>query len=144
MSLLEEAASAVVRNKLHRLQAALSQEPSLLTDRDSDGYTLLHRAAFMGSTECLRILLAAGACTKATSTDGGMTALCLAAGLGHEACVRELLAAGANVEAAAAAGRRPLHVAALGGHLGCLQQLLDAGADCNVVDDGIAGSGGNR
>ena len=70
MSLLEEAASAVVRNKLHRLQAALSQEPSLLTDRDSDGYTLLHRAAFMGSTECLRILLAAGACTKATSTDG--------------------------------------------------------------------------
>ena len=138
MTLLEEASSAVVRNDVHWLQAALSQQPSLLNDRDRSGYTLLHRAAFMGSTECLRILLVAGACTEATSTDGGLTALCWAAHQGHEACVRELLAAGANTEAAAVVGRRLLHDAAHQGHLGCLRQLLDAGADCNVVDDGGA------
>ena len=70
MSWLVETILAVGRNDGQRLKAALSQQPSLLTYRDSAGFTLLHRAAAAGSTECLRLLLVAGACTEATVTEG--------------------------------------------------------------------------
>ncbi len=119
-------------NDTQWLLAAFRRHPSLSTDRNSDGNTLLHWTAAKGSASCLRTLLAAGASIEVT-TPLGATALHLAAQEGHEACVRELLAAGANVEAAANNGSRPLHIAAQDGHVGCLQQLLDAGADADAT-----------
>ena len=71
MSSMDEVTSVVDHNDVQQLQAALSQQPSLATASNDGGYTLLHRAASMGSTECLQVLLAAGASTEATSTEGG-------------------------------------------------------------------------
>jgi ankyrin repeat protein len=107
-SLQDEATTAVARGNLQWLRAALRQQPSLANAKDSDGYTLLQRAAFWGSTECLRVLLATDACIEAATAEEGFRALYMAAQEGHDACVRELLAAGANFEAAAMDGVKRL------------------------------------
>lgn len=51
------------------LKALLKSDPKLLISRNRDGWTPLHQAAFMGSLECVEVLLAAGADIKVVCND---------------------------------------------------------------------------
>jgi ankyrin repeat protein len=61
----------------------LAKDPSFATEKDDRGWTILHQEALAGSTATVKVLLAAGADSNAT-TDHGMTPLQLAESLGWE------------------------------------------------------------
>ena len=94
----------------------------------------LHAACRAGDAALARLLLAAGASTRAANTDGA-TPLHVAAGLGRAEAAAALLEAGADPQAVDADGAAPLHHAAQGGHSDCAQLLLSAGAAADPRDD---------
>ena len=95
-------------------------------DRSShDGATLLHFAAYLGLTACVRKLCKTSV-TIDTMTDRNATALHYASLRGHVDCVRTLCEAGAMVEQVADDGMTPLHLAATHGHALCVQVLCEA------------------
>lgn len=98
-------------------------------DGVADGESPLTLAAYHGSADAVRLLLAAGASARPPSADG-WSALHSAAQEGYVDVVRQLLANG-DVDPAAAdsAGYTPLHAAAqAGGGLEVVCLLLNAGA----------------
>ena len=126
----------------------------LLTRRENPFF----KAAKMGDTETLKILLQKGANIEARTYGDNQTALHLAADGGHQAAIQFLLDKGANIEARdpevtalylAVAQRHQaaillllergakitmgeLDVAARKGSEAVMRLLLDRGADCNV------------
>ncbi len=100
---------------------------------DECGNTALHKAAFNGYADCVKILLATGANINAVNRDG-RTAVQKAAKNGHADCVRMLLAVGADVDAVDRDGRTALYLAACRGHADCVELLLAVGAEVNAVD----------
>jgi ankyrin repeat protein len=97
-------------------------------------------AARRGDTDLARGLIASGAAPGGWPGDGGQTPLHAAAWYGRVEVARLLLAAGAAPGAADAAGRTPLHVAAMTTHasaaaaLALARVLLAAGADPRARD----------
>ncbi|XP_035696699.1 ankyrin repeat domain-containing protein 49-like [Branchiostoma floridae] len=89
----------------------LDSEPKLLTAADSDGYTLLHKAAYMGDMALLKELLERGADINAKTHDGWQ-ALHSACRWNHVDVASLLLQAGADINATSSGGNTPLHVAA--------------------------------
>lgn len=90
-----------------RLEELLREEAELARAWTPDGFTALHYAAFFGSPEAVRALVAAGADVEARST---------------------------NQEFAPEA--TPLHSAAAAGRIDNAEALLDAGADPNARQHG--------
>ena len=90
-----------------RLEELLREDAELARAWTPDGFTALHYAAFFGSPEAVRALVAAGADVEATST---------------------------NQEFAPEA--TPLHSAAAAGRMDNAEALLDAGADPNARQHG--------
>ena len=108
-----------------------------------DGWTALHLAAFMGSEDATRTLLKHGASIDAISTNGtANTPLCAAlAGRGNTEVVQILLDGGADVNALAAHGVTPLHLAASRGADNLVRELVTRGANVNAeMDDGTTPS----
>ena len=99
---------------------------------DRNGASLLEQAVRSNAIDCVRVLLAAKARTKADGN--GRPPLLVAAGLGRDAIVRELLQAGARVDGADKEETTPLILASERGHLGAVQALLKAGADVDHSD----------
>lgn len=122
---------AAVVGRAERLDELLSAEPSLVGKRTPDGWTALHLAAFFGPTASTERLLAHGADVRAVSQNAqANTPLHAAlAGRGDPAVVEQLLLGGADVNAGAAQGVTPLHVAASRGNLDLIKRLLARGAD---------------
>lgn len=77
-------------NMAPSLREHLATNPSLVSAKGHNGWTLLHQEASAGSTATVRVLLEAGADPNAAA-DNGMTPLQLAQALGWEPVV-ELLA----------------------------------------------------
>ncbi|HTW64376.1 MAG TPA: ankyrin repeat domain-containing protein [Bryobacteraceae bacterium] len=122
-------------------------------DRGADtmlgtGTTPLMRAAKVGDTEVMQLLLAKGADPKLT-TRFGITTVMAAAGLGTKeedttgrrktedeaiAAIKLLLAAGVDVNAADRQGQTALHGAAQKGYDQVVQFLADHGAKLDVKD----------
>jgi ankyrin repeat protein len=95
--------------------------------------TPLHYAAVIGSTESIKVLLAAGANVNARDNMEA-TPLILAAWSPER--IRMLLAAGADPNARTKSGRTALMVAAgRSGSAAGVKLLLDAGADANAADE---------
>jgi cytohesin len=91
-------------------------------------------ASKKGHTECVRLLLEAGA-DKNSKMNDGKTPLHLASLNGHTECVRLLLEAGADKNSKMNDGKTPLHLASHNGHPECVRLLLEAGADNDVYDN---------
>ncbi len=98
--------------------------------------TPLCTAAMRNSTDCLNILLDAGASLEFPSRYG--TPLWTAAAFGSNECLNALIARGALVNAANVNGRTALDIAASQGNVECLKTLIKAGALLNAASkDGI-------
>ena len=97
----------------------------LVNDVHDEDDLALRRASFYGRTECVRLLLDAGADVHAKNDD----ALGYASESGHAECVQLLLAAGADVHAK---NDEALSLASKRGHTECVRRLIQAGADVSA------------
>lgn len=112
---LHRAAARGDEAALNALAEAGARVEGALDTRRMNGETALHVAAAHGHTECVLVLLDAGADADARSWLG-MTPLHYAASAGHLDTVRALLVGGANTRAEAATGMTPAEAAMAGGH----------------------------
>lgn len=103
-------------------------------DAGLPGRSPLHYAVLSNITECVEILLKAGACPNNPQVYTE-TPLHVAAGLGAVNSVTLLLSHGADVRVQCGAARStPLHLAAEDGSPQCTKLLLDAGAPWDAKD----------
>jgi uncharacterized protein len=122
-----------------RVRALARATPAALTARSPDGWPALHLAAHFGHGDAVDALLDARADVRARSVNHeANTALHAAlAGRGDLRIVSRLLAAGADVNARAAGGYTPLHIAAFRDDVVIVNALLAHGAAAEVrTDDG--------
>jgi uncharacterized protein YegJ (DUF2314 family) len=77
------------------LREHLAKDPSLVSAKGHNGWTLLHQDASAGSAATVKVLLEAGADPNAVA-DNGMTALQLARSLGWDKVVALLVSKGAT------------------------------------------------
>ena len=130
--------SACARNDGERLRELLRQDGDGARQRNGQGETPLHWAAWCGSVECAEQLLGAGAHVNA-ATNNGKTPLHFAAGPldapvdrprpDNIEVVRVLAANGAALDASDHHARTPLHHAAFQGYGRVAEALLEAGAN---------------
>lgn len=130
-------AAALGRTEL--LRAQLDADPSLVSARAKDGFTLLHLASFFRQPETARLLVELGAPVDvvASNEELRVTPLqsAIAAGEGETAAF--LLEHGADPNVRQRGGFTPLHAAAQLGDADVVELLLRKGADPGVAaDDG--------
>uniref|UniRef100_H9G763 SOCS box domain-containing protein n=1 Tax=Anolis carolinensis TaxID=28377 RepID=H9G763_ANOCA len=97
-----------------------------------DSITPLHEASLRGQTQCVEMLLAAGAQVDARNIDGS-TPLCDACASGSIDCVKVLLSHGAKVNPPLYTAS-PLHEACMNGSAECVRLLIDMGANLEAHD----------
>lgn len=102
------------KNRLVRLVQLIHQQPSVVNQTDSDGYTPLHRASYGGHRDCVKYLLKKGANIEAR-TDEDWTPLHCAVRWNNIVVAEELVKAGANINAQSNGGNSPLHIVASNG-----------------------------
>ena len=101
--------------------------------RQPDGATALHWAAFRDDGRTAALLIGAGAAVNAVN-ELGATPLWLAAENGSAPMIERLLAAGADAKVALPEGETPLMTAARSGSADGVRALLEAGADVNAAE----------
>lgn len=115
-----------------RLEEVLREDPELARAVSPDGFTALHYAAFFGSPEAVRALVAAGADLEARSTNQEFapeaTPLHSAAAAGRMDNAEALLEAGADPNARQHGGFTPLMEAEQRGDLDLAELLIRHGA----------------
>ena len=99
--------------------------------RDGAGQMALHRACHQGYTECVRMLIEAGAAVEATD-DASWTPLHFACSKHRVDCAKLLLEAGANPDAANSRGNTPMHLA---GSFAAMAQPLRHAAPLGVLSE---------
>ncbi|XP_016430111.1 ankyrin repeat and SOCS box protein 13-like [Sinocyclocheilus rhinocerous] len=96
--------------------------------------TPLQEAAARGQTQCVRLLLDAGAQFGARNVYGS-TPLCEACSVGNVECVRLLLEYGAKVNPMLSSRTTsPLHEACMGGNADCVRLVIAKGASLEAYD----------
>jgi hypothetical protein len=118
------------------LTALLDHEPESLHAMSSDGFSLLHLAAFFGRSAAVHALLERGAQVDTCATNGSnLRPVHSAVAGGNIDAVAALLAHGCEVNAAQAGGYTPLHAAAHAGRVDMVKLLLEHGADREAAID---------
>lgn len=110
------------------LMQFLVQLDGLEVDRtdENDGRTPLNRAAYLGHTEIVRLLVARGDVEKNSKDRNGSTPLAVAAYKGHEEVVQLLLKRDdVDADSKDNRGRTPLSIAASRGHDAVVRLLLE-------------------
>jgi hypothetical protein len=97
-----------------------------------EGRTPTYIAAKDGHTDCLSLLIKAGADVN-QATDKGTTPAFISAQQGHADCLSLLIKAGADVNQAREEGATPASVAAQKGHTDCLILLHRSGANLSLA-----------
>jgi len=120
-----------------RVRALARANPASLGVRSPDGWPALHLAAYFGHGDAVDALIEAGADLRAFSdNDEGNTALHAAlAGRRAMRIIGRLLTSGADVNAGAAGGYTPLHIAAFHDDVAIVDTLLAHGAAADARDD---------
>ena len=123
--------AAALYDSFKVVELFLSVRPSLVNDRLSNGLTPLHYSTSppKASAQSTRLLLLAGADTKATTHDWKQTALHLAAEKGSTSALKVLLDFGASIGARDSNGWTALHLAVYSGRTQCVEILLQRGAN---------------
>jgi ankyrin repeat protein len=125
-----------LRKALNWLLALRTDQVHISVDaRDASGATPLHRSAVLGHTECVAVLLKAGA-TPGVADTNGCTALHKAAFRNESKIVDLLLESGRAVCAGDKRGYTPLHYAALKNSSASLRLLL-ANSHGRAVIEGL-------
>ena len=124
---------AAAQGQVETVRRALDDDPSLLQQKDSSGFLLLHHAAYGGHVEIVDLLLARQVRVDSLGSRGE-TPLLLAASKGYPEVVEILLEKGADPNRAGSDGKTPLHKAAMEGHADVVIALLEAGADPRLKD----------
>ena len=96
-----------------------------LNEKDHEGRTALHIAAWHGYGPISKALLKAGANPRAKDTGIKNTPLIFAARQGHRVVVQELMKKGANTKDMDKWDYTALHYAARNGHLSVVKELVD-------------------
>eukprot|EP00953_Heterococcus_sp_UTEX-ZZ885_P019286 10775-Heterococcus_DN1.PRE.1 len=124
---------AVAAGRTDSCELLLASDNSLIHMKDSDGYTVLIKAAMSAAIDTVQLLIRCGADINAVSFDN-TTAL-------MEACRRTrfdvadcLLKAGADVHVADSDGNNALTYAVAANSVALVQLLLDHGADINATN----------
>jgi uncharacterized protein len=120
-----------------RVRALARIEPAAVGQRSPDGWPPLHLAAHFGHGDAVEALLDARADVRARS-DNHEANTALHAGLAGRADLRivsRLLARGADVNARAAGGHTPLHIAAFRDDVALINALLAHGASAEARSD---------
>ncbi|XP_069484046.1 cortactin-binding protein 2 [Ambystoma mexicanum] len=123
---------AAAQGNVTLLSMLLNEEGTNLNDFCEDGCSALCAAAANGQTDCVRLLLTAGAQVDLAGNNG-FTALCSAAAQGHFRCMELLIAYNADINHAAERGQTPLYLACQTGSNECIKLLLVLGADRGIT-----------
>jgi uncharacterized protein len=122
-----------------RVRALAAADPAAVAHRSPDGWPPLHLAAHFGHGDAVDALVEARADVRARS-DNHEANTALHAGLAGRADLRivsRLLTSGAEVNARAAGGHTPLHIAAFRDDVTLVNALLAHGAAADArTDDG--------
>lgn len=122
--------------RLGDLAALIARAPSALTRRSTDGFTLLHLAAFFGHQDVVAWLLRQGAPVDAIAANESLVRPLHSAVVAGSLRVTELLLkAGAEPDAPQRGGWTALHGAARRGDADLIGLLLDHGADRGLRSD---------
>jgi len=114
----------------------LEEEPSLLNEASSDGFSLLGLCCFFGHYDLSRYLIKAGADINQPSLNDFKVAPIHSACAGnHMEIVRLLVDHGVDVNASQMSGVTPLHTAAHLGSVDLANVLLAAGADVRATTE---------
>lgn len=103
-------------------------------ERSRQGWTPLHKAAWLRDVEMVRVLVERGADITLTSDHGG-TPLHLGAFSGHVGVMRYLLEKGADIHSRKKCSSTALHEAAQQGCLNAVAFLLENGAEVDARDE---------
>ncbi len=122
---------AAAEGNLARVKELLNDNPTLIGERDDNGKTPLHRAAYAGQIELMDWLVKAGADVN-EQTASNSVALHGAAYYGQPEAVAFLIKNGADIDARNNYDYTPLLSASAGGYTDIAKVLLDAGADINA------------
>ncbi len=115
----------------------LSQEPRLVNEFSSDGWTPLHLAAHFGRTNLASTLISKGARVDAVARNGISNQPLQAAIAGRRPeLVRLLIAAGADVDHRSHGGFTATHIAVENDDIDVLELLKAAGADLRIKTTG--------
>jgi ankyrin repeat protein len=115
------------------LSALLASKPKLVNEKNKNGNSLLHIAAWKGHADIVLMLLMRGA--EINAIDGkGYTPLLVAIEFRRVEIAKNLIERGASTTMANQAMCLPLHVAALNGCRDIIPILLERGADMNAVE----------
>jgi len=128
--------NSCVAGRTSAVLSDIDRDPALLRSQSTDGWTVLHLAAFFGHAELANALLDRGANVNSRSTNGlKNTPLHAASAGGHAELVALLLKRGADPNARQEGGWTALHSAALAGNRPMAEALLANGADTSIRAD---------
>ena len=139
-----DAFEAAALGETERVKELIGNNAELLRQHSSDGWTVLHLAAFMGHRQTAEMLLEAGADLAAFSQNqmANQPLHAALAGKSDRPLVQMLLERGADAKARGAAGVTPLHLAASRGDEVFCDLLISKGADpAAKMDDGTTADG---
>jgi ankyrin repeat protein len=114
------------------VEAALKEKPDLALKKYSNGFTLLHDAAYWGQRDVAEVLLKYGADVNARTKDGVTPLINAVSPKGSTELAILLVKNGADLHATANNGATALHNAATYGDSDLAIFLLESGADVNA------------